>query len=302
MNSTFFAENQLADGQPLIETTNLKRTHMFLRLLMDPERPTPTMGVITGLAGVGKTIATQEYIAHVAPNTQTTLPMAIKVTVRARSTPRALAKNVLDGLQEKAKGSNIYEIGDDAAEAMDRNDLKLLLVDEADRLNEDSFEVLRHLFDKTGCPIVLVGLPTILSVINRHEKFRSRVGLRLSFVPLEEQEILTVVLPQLVIPRWVYCAENEDDQKMGKAIWKKVKPSLRNLTNLLSTASLFAKAYQSPAITAAHIQEAFVWVNTQKERQQTRQKTDKETQGTHEKESEKRHGKQPPPPDENPAA
>ena len=133
------------------------------------------MGVITGPAGVGKTIATQEYIKSLALNTHTALPTAIKVTVQPRFSPRALVKTILESMLEKRRkqSGNIYEIADDAAEAMDRNDLGLLTIDEADRLNEDSFEVVRHLFDKIGCPIAIVGLPTIFRVINRHEKFSS---------------------------------------------------------------------------------------------------------------------------------
>ena len=103
-----FADDHLPEGQKLTQTTNETRSKAFIRLLTDSERSSPTMGVITGLPGMGKTIAAE------------------------------------------------------AAAAIERNDLKLIIVDEADRLNEDSFEVLRHLFDKTGCPIVLVDLPSIL--------------------------------------------------------------------------------------------------------------------------------------------
>jgi DNA transposition AAA+ family ATPase len=53
-------------------------------------------------------------------------------------------------------------IAAEAAAAIEHNDLKLIIVDEADRLNEDSFEMLCHLFDKTGCPILLVNLLSIL--------------------------------------------------------------------------------------------------------------------------------------------
>ena len=103
-----FAENHLPEGQKPIQATNVKRSKAFIRLLADSERNSTTMGVITGLPGMGKTIAAS------------------------------------------------------VAATIERNDLKLIIVDEADRLNEDSFEVLRHLFDKTGCPILLVDLPSIL--------------------------------------------------------------------------------------------------------------------------------------------
>ncbi len=106
--TTEFAEDHLPEGQKPIQATNLKRSKEFIQFLTDSERSSTTMGVITGLPGMGKTIAAE------------------------------------------------------AAAAIERNDLKLIIVDEADRLNEGSFEVLRHLFDKTGCPILLVDLPSIL--------------------------------------------------------------------------------------------------------------------------------------------
>jgi len=293
---TTFTEDHLPEGQKTIQTNNVKRCKAFLRLITDQQRSSPTMGVITGPAGIGKTIATQDYLDSVAPHAHTALPTAIKVKVMPRSTPRALAKTVLDGLLEKPKGNNIYEMADEAALAIERNEVKLLVVDEADRLNEDSFEVLRHLYDKTGCPIVLVGLPAILRVIEHHEKFSSRVGLRMHFLPLELKEVLTVVLPGLVIPRWCYDPEQESDCLMGTEIWNKVNPSLRKLTNLLEIASQTARVSGLPRISKETIEEAFGWMATQTDHQRSRRKKtppDKKTQGKHERASEeRREGKQ----------
>jgi DNA transposition AAA+ family ATPase len=295
---TTFAEDHLPEGQKIIQTKNVKRCRSFLHLLIDPERSTPTMGVITAPAGTGKTIATQYYLDSLVPHSHTALPIAIKLKVMPRSTPRALAKTVLDGLQEKPKGRNIYEMADEAASAIERNDIKLIVVDEADRLNEDSFEVLRHLYDKTGCPIVLVGLTNILRVIERHEKFSSRVGLRMQFLPLELEEVLTVVLPGLVIPRWIYDPDNTADRLMGTEIWNKVNPSLRKLTNLLELASQIAKAQQATVISMEIIEEAFQWMATQEDHHRSRKKktkTDKKEKGKHESASEeRREGKEKP--------
>jgi DNA transposition AAA+ family ATPase len=291
MTTNPFAEDHLPEGQPVIETKNVKRCRSFMRLITDPRRRSPTMGVITGLAGVGKTIATQYYLDSLAPHAQTALPTAIKVKVMPRSTPRALAKTILDSLLEKSRGSNIYEIADEAAEAIERNYISLLVVDESDRLNEDSFEVLRHLFDKTGCRIVLVGLPNILSVIERHQKFSSRVGLRMPFVPLELKEVLEVILPQLVFTCWNYHAELPADRQLGERIWHKVNPSLRNLTTLLATASQMATDEQIPSMTRDLIDEAYVWMMTQQEQYYAdtpNPPTETEAKGPHEHVSEER--------------
>ncbi len=294
--TTEFAEDHLPDGQKTIQTTNVKRSKVFIQLLTDPERRKTKMGLITGLPGMGKTIAAQDYLDNLAPHAHTALPIAIKIKVKPRSTPLALTKVIMDGLQEKYRGNTVFEIADEAAAAIERNDLKLLIVDEANRLNEDSFEVLRHLFDKTGCPILLVGLPSIRRVIDRHEQFSSRVGPRMQFKPLELEEILNVVLPQLVFPRWTYDPLREADRQMGEAIWSKVNPSLRNLTNLLDLAGQTARALNQPTITQACIDEAFQWLMTEEDHHRARRKSaqkDKQAKGKHERASKERHdGKQ----------
>lgn len=259
-----------------------------MRLITNPRRRTPTMGVISGFAGVGKTIATQYYLDSLPPHAQTALPTAIKVKVMPRSTPKALAQTILDSLLEKPEGRNIYEIADKAAVALERNYITLLVVDEADRLNEDSFDVLRHLFDKTGCRIVLVGLPNILSVIDRYEKFSSRVGLRMPFVPLSMKEVLDTVLPEIILPYWIYDRENPSDRKLGEKIWQKVNPSLRNLQSLLETASQMARDEELPAITEALIEEAYLWMLTQQEEYPAQAKESEPT-GELERKSEERH-------------
>ncbi len=287
-----FAEDHLPEGQPLIETRNVKRCRAFMRMITDPRRRTPTMGVISGVAGVGKTIATQYYLDSLPPHAQTAFPTAIKVKVMPRSTPRALAQTILEGLLEKPEGRNIYEIADKAAVAIERNYITLLVVDEADRLNEDSFDVLRHLFDKTGCRIVLVGLPNILSVIDKYKKFSSRVGLRMPFVPLTTNEVLATLLPGIVLPYWIYDPENPSDRHLGEKIWHKVNPSLRNLQSLLETASQMARDEELPAITADLIDEAYLWMMTEQERQnasQAQRDTEREPKGKHERASAQRH-------------
>jgi DNA transposition AAA+ family ATPase len=292
MTTHSFAEDHLPEGQPLIETRNVRRCRSLMRMITDPQRRTPTMGVISGVAGVGKTIAAQYYLDSLPPHAQTALPTAIKVKVMPRSTPKALAQTILDSLLEKPEGRNIYEIADKAAVAIERNYIKLLVVDEADRLNEDSFDVLRHLFDKTGCRIVLVGLPNILSVIDKYEKFSSRVGLRMPFVPLTIKEVLDTLLPGIVLPCWTYDPEKPTSRQLGEKIWHKVNPSLRNLQSLLETASQMARDEELPAITADLIDEAYLWMMTQQEHQnanQAQRDAEREPKGKHERTSEERN-------------
>ena len=45
-------------------------------------------------------------------------------------------------------------------------------------------------YNKTGCPIVVVGLRQILHVIRKYEKFEGRIGPHLEFLPPDEDEVL----------------------------------------------------------------------------------------------------------------
>ncbi len=264
-----FDEDRLPEDQPPIMTSNVNRLISFVDILTDPLVRYSTIAVVTASAGMGKTIAAQICHDELLSRFHTVLPFCIRVKVVGRSTSLNLPLDILTELGERPKRVNktIQLLSKDAAMAIERNDLRLIILDESDRLREDSFELVRYLLDKTGCPHLLIGLPKILTVIESHEKFDSRVGRRMSFDPLEFDEVLTVVLPQLVFPLWTFDPKNEEDHSMGFEIWRKVRPSLRKLRNLLETASTIARGRNEPKITLPIIREAYTWALSQSEYQ-----------------------------------
>jgi len=244
-------ENRLPFGQMPILTHSVKRFHACMQFMMQSREQTgyATMGVVTGDAGVGKTIAIQTYLQALTPRAYSGFPACISIKVSPRSTAKALAKTLITTLNGQDAGHNVYDMEAVAAETIRRNDLDLVLVDEGDWLNVESFELLRHIFDRTGCPIVIVGLPRILRVINRHEKFVSRVGLHTEFLPLTQEEVLTTVLLALVLPYWQYRSDDDADRTMGMGLWQRVGPSFRKLRVVLQYASQIAHARQVERIT-----------------------------------------------------
>lgn len=252
-------ENRLPVGQAPIMTTSVKRFHAYMQFMMQSRAETgyATMGVITGDAGVGKTIALQTYLQALTPRAYSGFPACVSIKVSPRSTAKALAKTLIATLNGEQAGHNVYDMEAVSAEAIRRNDLDLILVDEGDWLNIESFEFLRHIFDRTGCPIVIVGLPRIMRVITRHEKFVSRVGLHMEFLPLTQEEVLTTVLPALTLPYWQYHQDDSADREMGRVLWQRVCPSFRKLRVVLQYASQIARARQAERITPAILTETF---------------------------------------------
>ena len=244
-------ENRLPCGQAPILTQSVQRFHAFLQFIMQSRELTgyATMGVVTGAAGVGKTMAVQTFLQALHPRAYSGFPACVSIKVPPRATAKALAKLLIHTLNGESATHNIYDLEALVTDAIRRTDLDLVLVDEGDWLTVESFEMLRHVFDRTGCPIVLVGLPRLLRVITQHEKFVSRVGLHLEFLPPTQEEVLTTILPGLKLPYWQYRPEDSADQQMGIQLWQRVGPSLRKLRVVLQYASQIAQARQAERIT-----------------------------------------------------
>ncbi len=163
-----YDEDQLPEGQLPIQTSNVKDLQTFMDLLTDPKRLYPTIGVVIAWAGEGKTIAAQYCQDVIEARFQGILPVTIKVKVPIRATSRSVLMKILKQLGERPKsGDNGSLLAEEVAIVMRRYDLRLIIFDEADRLNDDSFEAVRDLLDRTGCPILLVGLPSLLQVTSQ---------------------------------------------------------------------------------------------------------------------------------------
>lgn len=257
----FYFEDHLPGRQRPIPTSGITMTASFLTFLMQSRASTgySGMGVITGRSGIGKSIAAQAFLNTLPTRAHTSGPGCVKIKVQHRSSALALARTLLGAIGDLPYGHNVYELSDEVALAVLRHDLELLLVDEADRLNADSYEVLRHVYDRTGCPIVLVGLPQILEIITPQEKFASRITMHLPFPILTKDEVLDLFLPELALPCWRFDPASAADRALGALIWQRCAPSLRRLRDLLQVASTLAQGHGHKRVTAADVRAALSW-------------------------------------------
>jgi len=132
------------------------------------------IGTIVGVSGIGKSMTIQTIV-------QTDFPSAILVEVNPGcARPLDFLRAILAGERSpglsstmRARtghwGQHVRHTADAFNLAVNRlaGSGRLIIIDEAENLSNDTFNVLRQLHDATGCPVALVGRPPLQDRISR---------------------------------------------------------------------------------------------------------------------------------------
>jgi DNA transposition AAA+ family ATPase len=174
-------------GAQTVKTNALKLTRRAVADLLAVE--TGAMGVVHGDAGLGKTFAVEEAVAD-WPDVK-----SYWVAFPGRPTMRLVAATLLSLLTgEPSEGDRFRATAVLMAELARRQDV-LVIVDEAQRLNQECIEYLRHLHDHptTRFTLLLVGGNGCWEVLSREPMLRSRIFRRVTFRPLPSREVAAVL-------------------------------------------------------------------------------------------------------------
>ncbi len=239
-----FEEDRLPPGQKLIFTQNIIKFDLFAKKVIEAKKQTGyrNVGIATAKSGWGKSIAFHHFLDNVPRHPHTGLPACIGIRVKPQANPRVLLADLYARLGERApRRLTRFNIADEAVKIIIETDLRGIFTDESDQLGADGLEFLRYVYDKTGCPLIILALPDILNVIERYTTLHDRIGHKLQFLPSTKAEVLDTILPELIIPHWVYDPANEADRKMGEELWAHARSSFRRLRTLIAMASQFAE-------------------------------------------------------------
>ena len=195
------------------------------------------IGVLTGAAGVGKTMILREYADKHRD--------AILIEADPGYTARVLLEELCNRLGVSKRG-NIHDLSDSCVQAL-RDSGRLLLVDEAELLPYRALEVLRRLHDKAGIGIVLAGMPRLLvNLRGKRGEFAqlySRVGLAL---PLGDalsrddfDQIAVSMMPEA------------SDVKISEALYTSARGNARRLGKLLRGVNRTCEISDTPVSVAA---------------------------------------------------
>lgn len=143
------------------------------------------LGVVHGAAGLGKTFAVEEAVAGLGGGWD-----VVWLAFPSRPTMRLVASELLAALTGSHAEKDRFKLT-----RLLRTELalrpRLIIVDEAQNLNRECIEFLRHLGDdprRQGATL-LVGGDGCWEVLSREPMLRSRVYRRVAFAPLNPAEV-----------------------------------------------------------------------------------------------------------------
>jgi DNA transposition AAA+ family ATPase len=167
----------------VLATRHLLLTGQALADLLESE----AMGAVVGPAGLGKTFAIDHAI-------QSRDEPVIKLTFEARPTMRLIADRLMHALSGSPGRGTRFAMTDQLMNQLSER-RRLIVIGEAQNLNRDCFEYLRHLHDDPATRFALLfdGGDGCWEVLAREPMLRSRIYRRVAFAPLSEHDVIALI-------------------------------------------------------------------------------------------------------------
>jgi DNA transposition AAA+ family ATPase len=140
-------------SRSFVETSVAREILSVARVVCD----TCKMGVVFGPAQIGKTMTLKAIVGLQSYGD----PVLVRVTESTKS-PAAFMRSVCDAFDLITGGRTFDRVFLRAVKRL-KGTRRMIMVDEAERLNYQALETLRDLHDETGCPVLLAGKPAVYS-------------------------------------------------------------------------------------------------------------------------------------------
>jgi DNA transposition AAA+ family ATPase len=145
------------------------------------------IGVIAGDAGLGKTIAVQEYARR--------NPGVILIEADLGYTAKTLFSELHRAVGYDGRGG-LHDLFSVVVQKLHGSD-RMIIVDEAEHLPYRALEMLRRVYDKAGVGVLLVGMPRLVSNLkgrrSEYAQLYSRVGVAAKLTHLTEADTTSLV-------------------------------------------------------------------------------------------------------------
>ena len=210
------------------------RTSAIVMERCEEARQERELVVLYGPPGISKTFSLREYVRRRADQGD---DKVLLVTANAVTTPRALIGSLCQLLRLPSKSAT-HVLLENVIDKLNE-DPHLVIVDEANHLNVDSLEVLRHIHDMTECGMVLVGTKRLFDLFTNGgrksqdlEQLWSRVGIHDLLPGLTPAEVRQIVQASLGKTNEATVAEIQRTTRGSARRLTKLVPRLKRLKEI----------------------------------------------------------------------
>lgn len=253
-----------------ITTKEYKRFSEFCRACQKDQY----IGLCYGPAGIGKTLSARYYAKwdQISDDIQSSVPViagtqpsvnmvklnTIIYTPEVHNTPRRIGEDIqsLMFLFSQLKEKMIYKEETESTQKRPENHVEMLIIDEADRLQEKSLEQVRDLYDRYPMGLVLIGMPGIEKRLIRYPQLYSRVGFSHAYKALSEDEVRFILQNHCNVLGVEIKAHDFTDQESIATVIRITKGNFRLINRLLKQATRIMAVNQLSSISTEVIEAA----------------------------------------------
>lgn len=215
-----------------------------IQIAIDAAKNRRNISIITGDAGIGKS----EGVKFYANNSSQALYVEVGPLRSRKSLLREIAKKI--DIMPKGSADMIIEMIVDKM----KDTGKVLIIDEADRLDFEKLDMLRRISDLTRCGLVLVAVPKfegeISNKIADYGQLSSRVGLCLRLNEIKDDNLVTNIKLILDATKFNY------DNDAFSLLLKKCNKSLRKLCDTLISCYELMRKYNVEILSGEIVTDA----------------------------------------------
>ena len=187
------AEIKRLNRKSVLPLAHVRELHEWL----DEKRKARQSCRIVGESRTGKTIACESYMLRNKPQQtgrQTPVVPVVYLMPPSKCGSKDFFTSILEYLKYRAVKGTVSDFRSRAMDVLKACEVEMLIVDEADRLQPDTFPEVRDISDKLGIAVVLVGTDRLDAVIKRDEQVHNRFRAQRRFGKLLGQEFKDTVV------------------------------------------------------------------------------------------------------------
>jgi DNA transposition AAA+ family ATPase len=167
---------------------------------------------LVGESRTGKTVACESYVLRNKPQQigkQTPIVPVAYIMPPTKCGSKDFFKSIIEYMKHRAVKGTVSDFRSRAMDILKACEVEMLVVDEADRLQPDTFPEVRDISDKLGIAVVLAGTDRLDDVIKNDEQVLNRFRAHRRFgrlvgrefeetVALWEKKVIALPVPSLL--------------------------------------------------------------------------------------------------------